>query len=119
LTRSALVKEIRDVATKLGKIDLAVYAEAIEEVSFSKAVEKLKDAIPAKLRILGGQNPLTLLYAPLSVGVHDLSDDDCSQQAADIRIVLTALLENIADVLKDQDQLKDAVNRFKPVRSPS
>jgi hypothetical protein len=68
----------------------------------------LKEAIPAKLFILGGENPLTLLYQPLSAGLHDLSDEECLQQAADIRTELTALLENIADVLKDQDELRNA-----------
>jgi hypothetical protein len=75
----------------------------------------LKDAIPPKLLILGGENPLTLLYKPLSVGLHDLTDEQCLQQAADIRTVLTALLENIGDVLKDQDELKAAANRLKGI----
>jgi hypothetical protein len=39
----------------------------------------------------------------------------CIQQAADIRVVLTALLENIAEVLKDQDELKNAANGLKTV----
>ena len=55
----------------------------------------LKAAIPDKLLILSGENPLTLLYSPLSVQIHGL----------------TALLENVADVLKDQDELKSAANR--------
>ena len=53
---------------------------------------------------------------PLSVQLHQLTDDQCLQQAADIRIVLTALLENIADVLNDQEELKSAANRLKKIR---
>jgi hypothetical protein len=96
-----LVTEVRDSAKKLGYKDLAVFDEALKEISFSKAVDTLKDAIPQKLLILGGENPLTLLYKPLSVQLHELSDEECLQQAADIRLVLTALLENIADVLSE------------------
>ena len=73
----------------------------------------LRDAVPAKLLILDGENPLTLLYRPLSAQLHGLTDEECLQQAADIRIVLTALLENIADVLNDQEELRSAANRLR------
>ena len=61
-------------------------------------------------------NPLTLLYQPLSKQLHTLTDEECLQQAADIRVVLTALLENIADVLKNQDELREAATRLKNPR---
>ena len=111
-----LVKELRRAADRLGQADLAVFDDALRETQFSAAVRMLKDAIPDKLLILNGENPLTLLYSPLSVQLHELTDDECLQQAADIRIVLTALLENIADVLKDQEELKSAANRLKEIR---
>lgn len=110
-----LVKEIREAA--LGVKDLTVYDAALKETQFSAAVRMLKDAIPGKLLILDGETPLTLLYQPLSVQLHGLTDEECLQQAADIRLVLSAMLENIADVLKDQDELRDAANRLKQVRS--
>jgi hypothetical protein len=96
----------------LGQSDLSAFDDALKEIQFSKAVEMLKVAIPPRILILNGQNPLTLLYQPLSVQLHDLSDEECLQQAADIRVVLTALLENIADVLKAQDELKAAAARL-------
>ena len=73
----------------------------------------LKNAIPEKLLVITGENPLTLLYRPLSQQLHGLTDEACLQQAAAIRIVLTALLENIADVMKEQDELTAAVKRLK------
>ena len=112
-----LVKELRQAAEKLGVRDLAVYDEASTETQFSNAVRKLKDAIPGKLLILDGENPLTLLHQPLSIQLHTLSDEECLQQAEDIRLVLTAMLENIADALSDHAELKGAVNRLKQVRS--
>ena len=113
-----LVTELRRAAEKLGHADLAVFDNALQETQFSAAVEKLKDAIPDKLLILNGENPLTLLYSPLSVQLHELTDEQCLQQAADIRTVLTVLLENIADVLKDQEELKSAANRLKQIKKP-
>lgn len=112
-----LVTEIRKAAERLGVENLRLYDAAIQETQFSKAVGMLTDAIPDKLLILNGENPLTLLYQPLSKQLHGLTDEECLQQAADIRVVLTALLENIADVLKAQDELHEAVTRLKDVRS--
>ena len=112
-----LVTELRRAAEKLDHADdLAVFDKALQETQFSAAVEMLKAAIPNKLLILSGENPLTLLYRPLSVQLHELTDEECLQQAADIRTVLTALLENIADVLKDQNELKSAANRLKQIK---
>ena len=112
-----LVTEIRRAAERLGVKDLEVYDRALQETQFSKAVKMLKDAIPDKLLISDGENPLTLLYRPLSRQLHGLTDEECLQQAADIRLVLTALLENIADVLRDQDELRQAATRLKNLKS--
>ena len=111
-----LVTKLHDAAKKIGHDDLTAFDDALKEIRFSAAVDKLKDAIPDKLLILNGDNPLTVLYSPLSVQLHGLTDKECLQQAADIRTVLTALLENIADVLKDQEGLKSAANRLKEIK---
>ena len=111
----ALVKKLRDAAEKLGTPPdgLKVFDDALTQTQFSAAVDMLKDAIPAKLLILDGQNPLTLLYRPLSVQIHDLTDDQCLQQAGDIRVVLNELFDNISRVLSDDETLKGAVNRLR------
>ena len=108
-----LVQEIRRAAERLGVEDLGVYDDAMEKKQFSEAVSMLKDAIPGKLLILKGENPLTMLYKPLSQQLHVMTDEECLQQAADIRLVLTVLLENIAEVMKDQDELTAAAKRLK------
>jgi hypothetical protein len=110
----ALVKKLRDAAEKLGTPPekLKVFEEALAQPQFSTAVDMLKDAIPAKLLILDGRNPLTLLYKPLSVQIHELSDEQCLQQAADIRLILNDTFDNISRVLKDDETLKAAVTRL-------
>jgi hypothetical protein len=110
----ALVKKLRDAAEKLGTPaeKLKVFDEALAQPQFSTAVDMLKDAIPAKLLILDGRNPLTLLYKPLSVQIHELGDKQCLQQAADIRVVLNETFDNISRVLKDDETLKAAVTRL-------
>lgn len=110
----ALVKRLRDAAEKLGtpSEELKIFNEALAQTQFSAAVDMLKDAIPAKLLILDGRNPLTLLYKPLSVQIHELSDQQCLQQAADIRVVLNETFDNISRVLSDDEMLKAAVTRL-------
>ena len=108
-----LVREIRSASKRLGVLDVEVYDAALKETQFSTAVGMLRGKIPEKLLILNGENPLTLLYKPLSRQLHGLTDRECLQQAADIRVVLTALLENIAEVLKSQDELREAASRLK------
>jgi hypothetical protein len=110
----ALVTKLRDAAEKLGAPveQLKVFDEALAQPQFSTAVDKLKDAIPAKLLILDGRNPLTLLYKPLSVQIHNLSDEQCLQQAADIRVVLNETFDNISRVLSNDEALKAAVSRL-------
>ena len=112
-----LVTKIRDAAQELGEDDLSVFNNALETHQFAKAVDLLKDALPEKLLILDGQNPLTLLYGPLSEQLHEMTDEECLQQAEDVREVLTALLENIGNALRDQAGLRAAANRLKQRRS--
>jgi hypothetical protein len=87
----------------------------LKQTQFSTAVEMLKDAIPPKLLILDGRNPLTLLYRPLSAQLHDLTDEECLQQAADIRLVLNESFDNIGRVLRDEEELRGAVNRLQDI----
>ena len=114
-----LVTKIRDAAQKLGKDDLSEFEAALQTHQFKKAVNLLKDAIPDKLLILNGLNPLTLLHKTLSEQLHGLTDEDFLQQAQDIRVVLSALLENITNVLKDEDELRAAANRLTQRRDSS
>jgi hypothetical protein len=109
-----LVEKLRDAAKRLGAPPetVKVFDDALTQPQFSTAVGLLKDVIPAKLLILDGKNPLTLLYKPLSVQLHDLSDKECLQQATDIRIILNETFDNINRVLSDDEMLKAAVTRL-------
>ena len=112
-----LVQEIQKAAKQLGE-DVSVYDEALKSAQFTGAVKVLKQAIPDKLLLPGGHNPLTLLHQSLSKQLHGLSDEECLRQAQDIQLVLTALLENIATVLKDHTELRAAVSRLQNPLKP-
>ncbi len=85
--------------------------EAKKETQFSKAVESIKRALPESLRI-DKHNPLTLLHGALSEGVHDKTDQECLDIAQSIRIVLGELASRLAQALKDEAELKNAISKI-------
>ncbi len=88
---------------------------AKKETRFTAAVDIIKDAIPETLKI-NGENPLTLLHRPLSGGLHEWPENECLEEAKNIRIVLTVLCEKVGQALEVQTELDEAVNRLKRPR---
>jgi hypothetical protein len=111
--KNRFIDEIKRVADRLGSGDElnAQLETARAEIQFTKAVSSIKAAIPSSL-LINGSNPLTLLHNALSRGVHELSDEECLEIAASIRIVLTEFAERIAQAIKDDEELKRAVARL-------
>jgi hypothetical protein len=69
--------------------------------------------------LIGGHSPLALLHSALSKGVHDRTDEECLELARYIRTILVKLTEQIAHVLKDEAELKAAVNHLLRFKSKS
>ena len=90
---------------------LNTFEQAVEETQFSKAVEDVKSAIPQTL-LIEGHNPLTLLHSALSEGLHARTDEECLEMATSIRVVLTELAERISIALKDETELKQALEKL-------
>ena len=90
---------------------IASLETAKKETRFKDSVKPITPALPASLMI-GDRNPLTLLHGALSVGIHDLSDDQCLERAADVRLVLTELANRIGEVLKNRADVNEAVARL-------
>jgi len=81
---------------------------AKEEISFTKALDKIKTGLPHGL-LINGHNPLTALHGALSVGLHSESDEECLEAANAVRLVLTDLAEKMALLRQENKQLQDAV----------
>lgn len=115
---SRLVEEIIKVAKAINapQVTISALEAAKTEQQFSKAIAGLKDAIPPPL-LINGHNPLTLLHAALSQGVHNLPDEECLELATSIRIVLVELAEKLGQALKDEKELSDAVAKLLQVQS--
>jgi len=90
---------------------LELLEEACKEDQFSKAIDLIKDAIPLSL-LVDGHNPLKLVHQALSAGLHEEADERCLELAHSIRIILSALAENIQQALRDQQNLKSAVSNL-------
>src|SRR5271170_145391 len=95
---------------------IAELEKARKETQFSKAIESIKPAVPQAL-LIDGHNPLTLLHNALSEGMHAQTDEECLELATSIRVVLTDLVERMANVLKDHAELKAAVNKLIEVKA--
>jgi hypothetical protein len=111
--KSRIIEEMRKVAARL-EVPAAIlkrFDEAVAESQFSTAVDKIKDAIPESLRIKN-QNPLLLLHDAVSEGLHRKTDEECLELATSIRVVLTELAERISNALKDDQELKQALDRI-------
>lgn len=112
--KNRIIAQLRKVAERLGTLEenLKAFDEALKETQFTKAVEKIKDALPPTLLIEGGHNPLTLLHDSLSDGLHAMSDEQCLEYATEIRLVLTHLAERMAEAMKSDATLMDAVGKL-------
>lgn len=82
----------------LGK-DKEAYMIALEQtkhdINASDKIKLVKDLLPSSLRP-DGINPLSTLHQSLSEGLHARTDDECTEIAANIRLVLVYLVRQIA-----------------------
>lgn len=105
-----IIAAAEQIHAPLETIDLLKQAQ--QETQFSKAVDLVRDAIPQSFLIDGHHNPLTLLHSALSGGLHDRTDEQCLEDAHDIRLILAALSDRIAQTLADDRELNEAVSRL-------
>jgi hypothetical protein len=113
-----ILDEVIRAAQKLrsGPVLIEQLKAAQRETQFSKAIEVVKAALPESL-LIDGHNPLSLLHSALSDGLHDRTDEHCLQLAHNIRVVLTAFSERLAQALKDEAELHSAVSQLLNAKS--
>lgn len=111
-----LLDEVIKVAKKLN-LPTEVLEKAKAEHQFKKAVKMVKDAIPQVL-LVNGQNPITILYKILSVGVHELTDDRCLELAKHIRVVLVDFTDRVGEALRERQELQDSLTKLYQLDKP-
>ena len=66
---------------------------------------------------LSRHNPLQLLHTALSVGLHELTDNDCHERAGTIRAVLIGFAKRVANALHDDAELRAAVSKLRAIET--
>ena len=115
--KNRIISEIIKVATKLktGADAVSELEAAIKETQFSKALKGVKHGIPPSL-LIDGHNPLLLLHAALSEGLHDCNDQECLEIASSVRVILMELAERLSQALKDEAELNHALSKLLSIR---
>jgi hypothetical protein len=115
--KNQILNEIIRVSKKIGAAAemLSTLEAAVTEISFSKALDSVKTAIPESL-LVNGQNPLTLLHSALSEGLHEQTDESCLELAHAVRVVLVELAERLGQALKDEAELNSAISKLMSIK---
>lgn len=117
--KNDLIDEMIKVATTIQapKGFIASLKEGRKEDEFSKSVNKIKKAIPSVFKI-DGHNPLTMLNTALNKGLHNKNDQECLEYAQAIRTILFHLLDRLAELRKDNKELKETISRLNQFSNP-
>jgi hypothetical protein len=70
--------------------------------------------LPSSLKI-SGENPVSILYQQLSVGIHTLTEDQCLEKADSIKTLLTFVIKKVNE---EKYVLGDVAQAMKKLRIP-
>ncbi len=91
------------------------YEGALKEVKTTRQTDEkirlVKDLLPATLRP-DGHNPLGVLHKALSQGIHDMSEDECLNEATSIRTVLVYLIGQVHHTVNSKTEFTDAMRKL-------
>lgn len=114
--KDQLLDEIIKVAQRVG--EPPEIAESLQlakaEKQFKKAMESVR--VPQSI-LIDGDNPLTLLHAAISEGLHGMSDAQCLDRARSVRVILVELVRRIDLALESHDELKSAISDLHALRA--
>lgn len=119
-SRERLVNAVCDAAEKLEvpEENIQKIRSTLGQREFSRAVEEIDDLFPNDLKF-NGRNALATIYAPLSAGIHNKSDEECLALAASVRTLLDALGERLTEVIANEDRIQDALKQLQNVAAPT
>jgi hypothetical protein len=118
--KNRIIDQMLKICRKYDNMDELIeqFGRAKKEIQFSTAVDSIKTALPSSL-LIDKHNPLKLLHTALSKGIHEMSDDECLERANSIRVVLTELCNRMNELLKDDKELRSAINSLTISQEPS
>jgi hypothetical protein len=90
---------------------LATLKMARAERQFDKSFEIVGESVPQSIKV-DGQNPLTILYAALSEGIHGLTDEECLKRAQAARTVLELVVTKVDTALAEREEIRRALGQL-------
>lgn len=92
-----------------------IYKKALNEAKKTRVAQEkidlVKDLLPDSLKP-DGMNPLGIIHSALSEGLHDLSDEECIEQAAMIRDSLTFLVNQVVKTKNESKHFTESMRRI-------
>jgi len=115
--RDRIIDNIINALSKSGNNeDASVALKGLKKQrQFSSSIDELKLYLPSSL-LIEGHNPLSLLHRSLSIGIHELSDEECLVYAHSIRVVLSELANKLKVILSNKNALKNAINTLNKLK---
>lgn len=114
-----ILKSIRSVLESEGSLEgVKKINEALEKHSMNDKVNIAKEAIPISLTP-GGKNPLKIIHHCLSIGIHNLSEDDCKENSERIRVALSYLIKTLSQRNEDQKTYIETLNELDKIEKKS
>lgn len=90
---------------------LATLKMARAERQFDKSFDIVGESVPQSIKV-DGQNPLTILYAALSEGIHGLTDEECLKRAQAARTVLELVVTKVDTALAEREEIRKALGQL-------
>lgn len=113
--RTQLFNRLISVADKLNETQMSQeLLEARNAQRFADSMAKLKGGLPSGL-LIDGANPMAILHTALSHNLHNESDEECLLAATLIRTVLSALIERMDALLKNESELSKVLGKLSQI----
>jgi hypothetical protein len=107
-----MLKTLRAEAHASGDTELCDAIDGLDpKAPASARIAIVKDHLPATLRP-GGSNPLGAIYKVLSQGIHAGADEECLEQATELRIAMTYLVQELAERREKREAYVAAVREL-------
>jgi hypothetical protein len=74
-------------------------------------IDAITPYVPATL-LIGGQNPIKLLYQQLSGGIHQFSESECMDKAQSLDMVLRFVIKKVNSEKYEIKNIKEALKRL-------
>lgn len=115
VTESVIDGLLESISDLIAGNEKKIYELRLTEVKKEKIAEKkinlVKDMLPQSLQV-SGMNPLKNLYDILSLGIHNMTDEECMEKAEATRSILVFLVNQIMKTKNDKKSFTEGMKKI-------